>query len=272
MKNKLITTLCLAALLLTGFLGNANVAKADATMAKIHVTICDGVSQTPVLAYKEVSVKDVDGDGAITINDALITAHKENYKDGESGYGSADGDYGLYISKLWGIENGGSYGYYVNNASAWSLTDPVNDGDHLAAFVYSDLTYWSDTYSYFDTPFAQGDKNTTINLVLSAASFDADYNPVTLPVAGAVITVNGEETQLKTDENGAVAINLKNDLKKDGEYVISAKSADMTLVPPVCVITYANEQVNFIPYIIGGVVVLLIVVCVVVLTKKKNNK
>lgn len=52
-----------------------------------------------------------------------------------------------FRNKLWGTENGGSYGYYVNNVSTWSLTDPVDEGDYVNAFVYTDLTTWFDTYA-----------------------------------------------------------------------------------------------------------------------------
>lgn len=44
------------------------------------------------------------------------------------GYATDTGDYGLYITKLWGTENGGSYGYCLNNAACMSLTDPVVQG------------------------------------------------------------------------------------------------------------------------------------------------
>ena len=67
------------------------------------------------LANSEVTVTDIDGDGALTINDALCAAHESYFKGGAAaGYASEMSDYGLMLTKLWGIENGGSYGYYVH--------------------------------------------------------------------------------------------------------------------------------------------------------------
>ena len=199
--------------------------------ANVYVTISDADGNLAV-AHKSVSVSDSDGDGALTINDALYAAHEEFYNGGAAaGYGSDTGDYGLMITKLWGSENGGSYGYYVNNASAMSLADPVADGDHLNAFVYTDLTGWSDTYCYFNEDEVSTEDG-SVTLTLSAASFDENWAPVTVPVEGASITVDGKETGAVTGADGTVTFTVD----KDGDYVISAKSSTQTLVPPVCLL------------------------------------
>ena len=132
-------------------------------------------------------------------------------------------EYGLGMTVLWGVENGGSYGYYVNDASAWSLTDPVKAGD---------LTTWSDTYSYFDTIVAVGEAGEQLTLTLNAVTFDENYAPVVVTVAGADITVNGETVVGQTDENGQITL----DVTEAGTYVVSAVANDAVLVPPVCVI------------------------------------
>jgi len=207
----------------------------------VHVTVSDA-NGTLVVIDEAVDVSDADGDGAVTINDALIAAHDKFYDGGaEAGYEAVNSDYGLSINKLWGTENGGSYGYYVNNASAWSLADPVNSGDHLNAFVYTDTTAWSDTYCYFDkNDYISSDGD--VALTLSAASFDADWNPVTVPVAGADITVNGEKVGAVTDENGQVTLRFTG----DGDYIISAVSDTQVLVPPVCKV-YIQTTTNSLP-------------------------
>ena len=56
---------------------------------------------------------------------------------------------------------------------------------------------------------------------------------ITLPVANAVITVDGVATEYKTDAEGKVTLKLS----EAGEYVISATSAEATLVPPAVVVT-----------------------------------
>lgn len=219
-----------AALLLAG------TCSISAMAANVYVTISDADGNL-ALAQKAVDVTDTDGDGALTINDALIAAHDANYEGGAAaGYGSGMTDYGLSMNKLWGIENGGSYGYYVNNTSAWSLTDPVAEGDYVNAFVYTDLTAWSDTYCFFDAQTVYAVVGNTVTLTLSAAGYDADYNPITVPVEGAVITINGEATSYTTDANGSVTVTLD----KAGTQVISAVSAAMTLVPPVCTATVSE--------------------------------
>lgn len=196
-----------------------------------YVTISDAEGKL-VLTQEKITVSDADKDGALTINDALYLAHEAKYEGGAAaGYGSSYGSYGLSMTKLWGTENGGSYGYYVNNTSAWSLADAVAYGDYINAFVYTDLTAWSDKYTFFDRNTVTAETGDTITLTLSSAGYDADYNPITVPVEGATITLNGTATEYKTDAEGKVTFKIE----ESGNIVISAVSETQTLVPPVCV-------------------------------------
>lgn len=234
---KKLTAVVMTMLLALGVFGTT--AFADTTEVNVYVTIADE-NGALALAQEEITVSDVDADGAITINDALYAAHEAKYEGGAAaGYAASTGDYGLSMDKLWGTENGGSYGYYVNNASAWSLTDPVAEGDYVNAYVFTDLAAWSDTYSFFDVNTAEAEEGEEIMLKLSYAGYDADWNPVTLPVEGAVITVNGEATEFTTDAEG----NVKVTIDEAGEYVISAESDAMTLVPPVCKVTVSEVEI-----------------------------
>lgn len=193
----------------------------------VYVTISDGQGQI-VMANEALNVADADDDGAITIFDALIAAHDAAYEGGaQAGFAAIDQGYGLSISRLWGEENGSSYGYYVNNAFVYSLTDPLAEGDSLRAYVFTDLETWSDTFCYFDSSVIETGE--AFDLTLTAQTYDADWNPVYVPVEGAVITVNGEDTEMRTDAEGKVSIALE-----AGDYVISARSDAMNLVPPVC--------------------------------------
>ena len=204
-----------------------------ATEATVLVTIADENGKL-ALTMEAVTVTDIDADGVLTINDALYCAHEDYYEGGAAaGYASAMSEYGLSLAKLWGAENGASYGYYVNDVAAWGLSDPIAEGDRINAFVYTDLTAWSDTYCYFDVAEADAKAGDTITLTLSSAGYDADWNPITLPVAGATITVNGEKTDAVTDENGKATVTLSG----EGTLIISAVSDTQTLVPPVCVVT-----------------------------------
>lgn len=206
--------------------------------ADVKVTISDDKGEL-VLIQKDVTVTDIDKDGELTINDALYIAHEENFEGGAAGYGSGETAYGLSLNKLWGVANGGSYGYYVNNSSAWSLADIVNDGDYINAFVYTDLSTWSDTYSYFDYMAMDIKETDEVKLQLLSAGYDAEWNPIAVPVADAVIIVNGEATEYKTDAEGYVSFSLE-----AGEYVISAKSETQILVPAVCKVSVAEVQNN----------------------------
>ena len=143
--------------------------------AKIRVTISDDKGKL-VVAAEEITVTDIDGDEAITINDALYAAHEKFYEGGAAaGYATEDTQWGLSLVKLWGIANGGSYGYMVNNAAAWSMTDPVQEGDYVAAYVFTEPVKLLDKYSYFDK-LEEDVKAGEITLTLSKNDFDKDWN------------------------------------------------------------------------------------------------
>ena len=224
MKKYAIAFLCaLLALALCG----------AAVAETVYVTIADGQGQL-VMVNAAIDVTDVDADGALTINDALYAAHEAAYEGGaEAGYAAADAGYGLSISKLWGEENGGSYGYYLNDVSAYSLLDPVADGDYLNAFVYTDLEAWSDVYCAFDCRTVEMEAGAEVGLTLNMMTFDENWNPVSLPVEDAILTIDGEDSEVVTDAEGKAQFTIE----AAGEYLISARSDSAILVPPVCIVT-----------------------------------
>lgn len=195
----------------------------DATM----VTVTIASAGELVVCAQTIAVTDADSDGALTISDAIAVAHRAFYPSGAAGYAAEMTDYGLSVQKLWGVENGGSYGYYVNNASALNLTDPIADGDYVAAYSYADLTNWSDTYTWFnDLVVVPGE----VTLTLSQTTFDENWNTVTLPVNMARILINGEATDYYTDEHGDVTLSV------EAGDILSARVDGMVIVPPVCVV------------------------------------
>ncbi len=202
---------------------------AEESSATVYVSIAN--KGQLVAAQAKVTVTDIDGDKALTVNDALYAAHEAVYQGGaKEGYSYyTHKDYGLSIAKLWG-DTSGNFGYYINNKSCWSLGDTVKNGDYLNAFIYSDSKYYSDKYCFFDNYTLTADVNSDFELTLSGAGYDANWNPVTLPVANAEITVDGKATGVKTDKNGKATIKISD----SGEHIISAVSASETLVPPVC--------------------------------------
>lgn len=220
MKKIAVLLLCLALL------------SACAAAQTVYVTISDGQGQL-VLAHEGYEVSDQDEDGVISIADALYIAHESACPDGASGFAAVQSDYGLSMTRLWGEENGGSYGYYVNHASANSLSDALQDGDHVQAFAYTDLTSWSDAYCYFDADAIEAAAGESVQIKLNLQSFDENWNPVAIAAEGAEIIIDGEASGLFTDEAGTVSISLE----APGTHLISAKSDSMTLVPPVCIAT-----------------------------------
>lgn len=227
---KKIISITLSFLLLFSVLSFAALADSENSVS-VYVTISDKNGNL-ALIQEPVTVTDIDNDNSLTINDALYCAHEAKYPGGAAaGYVSSYGDFGLSLDKLWGTANGQSYGYYVNNTSAWSLADTVKENDYINAFVYTDLATFSDTYSYFDINTVTRKPNGKISLTLSAAGYDAEWNPVVIAVEGATITVDGVATAYKTDAEGKVTIAINN----DGKHVISAVSDARILVPPVCV-------------------------------------
>ena len=211
---------------------------AETEQTSVYVTIADSEGKLAAVQEK-IDVTDIDNDGAPTINDALYIAHEELYDGGAAaGYKSSVGQWGLGLDKLWGTENGGSYGYYVNSKAASGLADAINDGDFIDAFVYTDTTAWSDSYSWFDEREKEAEQGAEVTLTLSRAAFDENYTPLTLPVEGAKITINGEATDFVTDAEGKVTFTVD----KAGENVISASSDSLRLVPPSAVINVEGEE------------------------------
>lgn len=199
----------------------------------VHVSISTDTGAL-VLAYAPVALTDADGDGALTICDALMLAHEVYCPEGAEGFLAEDTEWGKSLYVLWGVDNGGSYGYMLNDASPLSLLAPVQPGDHIKAYAYTDLTAWSDTYCYFTAPVAAAAVNAEVALTLSAAGYDEAWNPVTYPVQGAFLIVDGEvDDSVVTNAEGQFVLTFP----EAGVYTISAMSNDMTLVPPVCIVT-----------------------------------
>ena len=221
---------------------------ATARTAAVHVTI--SVAGELKLAQKAVTVSDRNGSGVLDIDDALSAAHEASYTGGAAaGYASSVTQYGLGITKLWG-DTSGNYGYWRNNASAWSLSDAVSDGDYVTAFVYRDSGY-ADKYAYFTAPTAAATAGTAKTLTLQAVGYDASWTPVAAPYGGADVrySADGGKTWAsagKTDASGAVSLTLPS----AGTWLVEAThdgtssnyASDPPIVPAVCTVTAAAQS------------------------------
>lgn len=205
---------------------------ADELSADVFVTVCD--EGKLALTAQKITVTDTDSDGELTINDALYAAHEAFYPGGAAeGYAAEDTQYGLSLTKLWGVANGMSgYVYYLNNnfSAVSNLKTQVKEGDYVAAYSFVDLETWSDKYTYFDR-FTEDITAGDVTLTLKKADFDENWTPITVPVEGAMITVDGVATGIATDENGAVTFPLS----ANGTHLVSATVDGQTVVPPVYV-------------------------------------
>lgn len=206
----------------------------------IDVTI--SVEGEMVLPHYPVLVADEDEDGAYTVYDALITVHGAYYEGEDDGFAVTEEG---FITKLWGVENGGSYGYYLNNVMCGGIKDPIENGDYLVAFTYADLDSWSDMYTYFNVHEQEILWGEEVELQLSGVSFDENWNTVVVPVEGAVITIDGEETEFVTDKDGKVVFTLPEG-SFDTYYEISAVLEGQVIVPPASDVwvDYSNYQEN----------------------------
>lgn len=234
-----------------------------------YVSISDENGEL-VLAYASVALHDEDGDGKLTINDALIGAHKAYYKDGAEGFASEETAYGCSITKLWGFVGGSAYGYYLNDGSAMSCYDLIQTGDHIKAFVYMDTENFSDLYCFFDVTTVSAEINDTVTLTLYSNAYDANWNVVKTPMSGAEILIDGKASGIMTDENGKAEISVKT----WRNFTVSAKSDSKTMVAPVCIVTVGGENTNHMLLamtVISVVAIAGIVVAVVIVVKKRRN-
>ena len=215
-------------LVLAMLLGLCGCGGGDAVSVYVSIAVA-GEAQ---LAVEKVSVCDLDKDGALTLNDALLAVHKKYAANKAKDFASEDQGYGLAITKLWGDESG-SYGYYLNNESVANLEAEIKAGDYIYAYSYSDLDAWSDSYTYFDKYIVNTDGG-ELTLQLFRAGYDESWNPVSAPYAGASVLVNGLNIG-QTDSEGKVSFSAA--VSGRGGVVVMAEAADGdTIVPALCLL------------------------------------
>ena len=113
--RKTFAAAVIAALLLNLF--GTGVFAADETLsANVFMTVANGEL---LLAQEPVEVTDYNSDGKLTLDDAFYAAHEQYYEGGAAAGYAASG--GAWLTKLWGIANGGNFGYYVTISRLWDL-------------------------------------------------------------------------------------------------------------------------------------------------------
>ena len=209
----------------------------------IYVTLAD--KGNVVMFQQRITVIDVNHNGIFDVDDALYAAHEVGFAGGAAaGYSSYASQWGLSISMLWG-DTSNCYGYWLNNASCWSLSDVVADGNHLVAFVYTDGEFWSDAYSKFDAFDYTANTKQDLVVKLEKAGYYENWNTVFSAHAGATITVYDSEGKVLTEgytvtDNGDGSYTIR--ITTAGGYYVVATDADPLTVPAVAGLTVAAAE------------------------------
>ncbi len=175
-------------------------------------TLATANDGTP-MADKEVTVEDINKDGKLSYDEALVATH--------AAYNSADG-YAIsegWITKFWG-EDGAVLVMMVNGAASMednAETMIVKEGDKLVAAVYKDTVGYNDMYAYFEEGNVSATYGDEVTLTLKGyGPFASAENAK--PLAGATVKVAGGEELGTTDENGKVTFTLD-----AGTYTLTAE-------------------------------------------------
>ncbi len=190
------------------------------------------------MAYVPVELT---GQESYHLDDLFREAHKLYHPDGEEGYASSVSEWGLGIDKLWGDESY-NFGYQVNSGTetVMGLDHILEHEDYVDTCIYKNLYPDTESYSFFNKQREEGIVGESVFLMLSCANgYDENWNTLFAPCADATIMVNGEATDVVTDENGVAELILE----QTGTYVISAektKSVNEATVPaitsPICLL------------------------------------
>ena len=207
-----------------------------AAPANVKVTISkQGVL---VLVNASVTVTDLNSDGKLTYDEAMVAAHEEYHADGADAF-AINQDSG-WVIKLWG-EQTVDLAFFKNNVKTPKFVNntTVKNGDALYAGFYSDVSSWKDWYTMFTPATVTVQRGETFELTLTGFSALLD-NVTATAVSSAQVGIWEDGTfeaipGKTTDENGKVTLSIA----AAGTYIISAKAdaAATPLMAPVCVVT-----------------------------------
>lgn len=229
MKWMKVVTFILALVLVVSFMPASVFAEdGDDNTIKVYMTISDKgtIAKTndgDAMAWKEVTVSDLDGSGDFTYDEALKAAHKA--------YNSEDGfvvKSSGWVDSLWGVANNPASYYFTQNGKATDLTTTtkIAEGDYLLAAISLDTEIsadWACSFDQFETKVTAGEE-LSLNLTGFASMTMAEATPSEDVSVG--IWEDGTYTEkAKTDENG----NVKLTFDKPGTYVVTAQGIASTV-------------------------------------------
>ena len=231
---------------------NVGAKPADVTMTLNNKGVLAKAKDGSAMIKKPVTVKDLDFDGKLTYDEALIAAHDAYYEGGaDAGYASVPD----WVIKLWGVDDPGCYeatnGTPISNGVS---TDTVSDGDVLDVAVLTDDTYYSDRVAEFDKTSVTIEALKTFSIQLSGKGmYDGNMEPFENVKIGT--WENGAFKQisnLTTDSGGKATVSFD----KAGTYILTAsgtvnrnvsvwdssasdfvvKNLDCPLMAPYCIV------------------------------------
>ena len=169
--------------------------------ANIHISI----TLDEKVLDEDITVKDTNNDGKLTIEDALYTAHEQFYPGGAAA--------GYSDELIWGKPCSGGYSLinpdeYPLEARPYNDRIEIRDGD---SFDWSMQCYNTDSYAFcmetcgefFDgEPVEQGTKINFSGIHFTMTDLGTE------PVEGIELLIDGKKTGIKTDAEGRAAFTL----------------------------------------------------------------
>ena len=176
------------------------------------------------MAWKEVTVTDINEDGEYSYHEALTAAHAA-YNSAD-GYGAATSTYGAYVTKLWGVETSNTL-FFLNDVPIKNdvETDKVADGDYLLASVNADDAYYSDYFTTFGSTGITVTTGADVAVTLSGY-MGMGLDPTATPVKGAALGYFKEDGTFVdlskvTDAEGKATISFS----EPGTYYLTASGS-----------------------------------------------
>lgn len=229
------------------------------------VTVSFTVSQQGVLAKTSdgkaavelpVTVTDVNSDGILTFDEALVALHEAYCPDGYALNGNS-------VRKLWGSEVTAPIvaknNKILEKAVNWK-TSTVAEGDKLYAASIKDTVDYSDCLSYFDKTEVTVEEGKEFTLTLKAAgeyfsgSNYSELNAYGISVGtwekGSFKAITGKETAtngtvtLSFSEAGTYIVTANGTLPDEADDGIDTYDVDCPVSAPYCIVTVKGSSVQ----------------------------
>ena len=141
----------------------------DVTLTVNNKGVLAKAKDDSAMVEKSVTVTDLNEDGKLTYDEALVAAHDAYFEGGAAaGYATAPSKYGAEVKMLWGTTTPNTL-FFDNDASLQYAVDKVEvkAGDNLYASINADDVYYSDFKTSFDKTSAEAEVSKSLNVSLS---------------------------------------------------------------------------------------------------------